>query len=260
MFSYYSADMIPSIWTKKEKEELRSFMQQRIDGRTTQDQAQTQIISESCWSEVSTIIKTKTPMECYMLYRNELDPNISTSPWADEESRALVELAAEYDEHDWVSIARSLGTHRTAAQCLKQYQQCLNFKLTKSSEWSEEELITLRNAVGIYGDHNWQNVASTLPGRSDNQAMAKWRKIRYDYKSGPWSELEEKRLFFACVALGAPTLASRQRSEAAIQALDACADDTQAAEIAQSKSETTRSASAIWIQLSRVLESRDEVC
>lgn len=216
-FSYYVDDMIKSSnWSSEDRRRLPTIVAECTSDEGVVD-----------WEAVADSYKKyKTPIECFMRYRNELDPTINKCTWSDEENRRLVELARIYDEHDWVTIAHELGTSRTPMQCIQQYQQCNNVNLINKDEFSPEEIETLRDAVATYGDHNWQHVANSLPGRSSKQCIYSWRKIRdSEYKKGHWSDDEVKRLFFGGIALQAPTNADTTKSQEEIKAFDSANDE-----------------------------------
>lgn len=73
MFSYYVDDMVSSPWSHEKR-----YLEK---------------LTESC--------ATSEPRST----SNEVDPAINRTPWTDEENKKLLDLAAEYEEHDWVSIA-----------------------------------------------------------------------------------------------------------------------------------------------------------
>lgn len=166
-------------------------------------------------------------------------------------------------------------------QCLQHYQQCLNLHITKSEERSEEELAALRETVATCGERNWQQVAAALPGRSVRQVMSRWRRVKdAERRTGPYTDEEEKRLFLAALALEVPTHSMSKRSDDEISALDA-ADDASAKRMllegrqvrrnafkrrreppedsAESLDSTDATYSGVWMQLSRLLQGRDEV-
>lgn len=209
-FSYFVDDMIPSPWTKKEK----ALLSQIVAGYPSKESLP--------WAQIASQFADKTAMECFMLFKNELDEDLNKGVWSKEENARLIDLAVRYDEHDWVSVAAELDTCRSPMQCLAQYQQCNNLNLINSGDWSEEELETLRLAVDMYGEHDWQHVANTLPGRTHRQCLMRWRKMRdANRQTGPWSMEEEMKLFFAAIALEAPTLAKQKFSSPQINELDA---------------------------------------
>ena len=286
MFSCYVDDMLPSPWTRHEKRNLEKLAQSCASTVLPTEQPHKccdQDIDYSIpWEEVARKLGTKDAKECFMMYSNEVDPAVSRSPWTDEENKKLLDLVAEYEEHDWVSIAHELRTRRTPLQCLQHYQQCLNLHMAKNEDWSAEELSTLRETVATCGERNWQHVAAALPGRSMRQVMSRWRRVKdAERKVGPYTDEEEKRLFLAALALEVPTHSLTKRRDDEISALDA-ADDTTAKKMLLERRQVKRNAfkrrretaeepsaesldsadgsySGIWMQLSRLHQGRDEV-
>jgi hypothetical protein len=55
----------------------------------------------------------------------------------------------------WETVARELGTGRTAVACLARYERRHNPELI-SSRWSPQEAARLAAAVAKHGVHNWQ--------------------------------------------------------------------------------------------------------
>lgn len=116
-------------------------------------------------------------------------------------------------------IAGDLGTNRTPLQCIQRYQQALNNKLTKTTEWTKEEDILLKKSAEIYGSKNWQNVANMLSGRSAVQCGAKFRKsskCRDDIVDGSWIEIDERKLFLSAVVHEIPTSSVFKKTEVEI--------------------------------------------
>lgn len=173
------------------------------------------------WQIVSSLLKEKfnfsaSPMDCLMQYRNVADPSINKSNWSKEEVDKLAELALLYDEHEWCTIAEELGTNRTPMQCLQYYQRNLNHRLVRSNNvWTPEEEQLLKQSIEVYGISDWSNVAGDLPGRTSKQCFNRYRRssqCQDNVINGHWLEEEERLLYFACVAMNAPTSSSFKRS------------------------------------------------
>ena len=106
-------------------------------------------------------------------------------------------------------------------QCIQRYQQALNNKLAKTTEWTKEEDDLLRKGAEIYGSKNWQNVANMISGRSAVQCGAKYRKsskCRDDIVDGSWLEIDERRLFLGAVVYEIPTSSVQKKTNAEIDA------------------------------------------
>lgn len=96
------------------------------------------------------------------------DPLINHNPWTAKEDKNLLLLVQEKGINNWFDIAVSLGTNRTSFQCLARYQRSLNASMLKS-EWTKDEDAQLRAAVEVFGENDWQSVASALERRTGNQ-------------------------------------------------------------------------------------------
>jgi myb proto-oncogene protein len=96
------------------------------------------------------------------------DPLINHNPWTAKEDKNLLLLVQEKGINNWFDIAASLGTNRTPFQCLARYQRSLNASMLKS-EWTKDEDAQLRAAVEVFGEKDWQSVASALERRTGNQ-------------------------------------------------------------------------------------------
>lgn len=104
----------------------------------------------------------------YCRFLNHEDPLINHSPWTTMEDKNLLYIIQQKGLVDWIDIAASLETNRTPFQCLARYQRSLNASILKR-EWTKEEDNQLRGAVEIYGESNWQVVASMMEGRTGTQ-------------------------------------------------------------------------------------------
>ena len=107
------------------------------------------------WEIVSQSLDNRTPIECFIQYRSELDPKINKGRWTAEEEAKLLMLAKQFKEHDWDTIASLLDTHRTPFDCLRHYQQALNPKIMNTQEFSLEEDNLLKDAIELYGANCW---------------------------------------------------------------------------------------------------------
>jgi len=93
---------------------------------------------------------------------------INHSPWTVLEDKKLLFIVQERGIYNWIDIAITLGTQRTPFQCLARYQRSLNPHIL-NKDWTEDEDARLCAAVEIFGDNNWQLVASNLEGRTGPQ-------------------------------------------------------------------------------------------
>ncbi|KAE8726583.1 hypothetical protein F3Y22_tig00006613pilonHSYRG00070 [Hibiscus syriacus] len=134
---------------------------------------------------------------------NHEDPLINRNPWAAEEDKNLLFIAQEKEIDNWLDIAVLLGSNRTPFQCLTRYQRSLNVCILKR-EWTEEEEDQLRIAVEVFGECDWQSVASTLKGRTGTQCSNRWKKSLHPTRQrvGRWTRDEDKRLIVAVMLFG----------------------------------------------------------
>jgi myb proto-oncogene protein len=137
------------------------------------------------------------------LYRNIDDNCINSSKWSSQEEKNLLELVKKYNNLNWQAISKEIQNNRTPWQCLVHYQRTLNINMVNTSEWSEAEDISLKQAVQLYGQKNWQHIANTLPGRSSQQCVLRYNRstdCKEGIIGGRWIEEEERRLFLAAIA------------------------------------------------------------
>lgn len=64
--------------------------------------------------------------DCQLWWINHAHPSINHAPWNIEEEQRFSEIVEQYSKRDWCSIAKDLGTGRTAITCLMHYQRLLN--------------------------------------------------------------------------------------------------------------------------------------
>lgn len=194
------------VWTERERQKLLRHVQ-----KSGSDQ----------WDDAAALFPSRTARDCYAQYANNLDPSLNKANWSQDEEKQLLLLVEKYDEHDWCTIAEELGTQRSPFECLQHYQRTLNKALVNNSEWTEEEDELLKEAVEEHG-RNWQNVASCVPNRSATQCNNRWNKSAVCHEevvAGKWTEEEERLLFLAAVAYGAPRLADSKKTEPELQQL-----------------------------------------
>ena len=80
----------------------------------------------------------------------------------------ILYLVQKNGVNDWRNIAQAMGTNRTPFQCLARYQRSLNASIMKG-EWTKDEDAELSSAVEVFGENDWQSVASALNGRTGPQ-------------------------------------------------------------------------------------------
>jgi hypothetical protein len=199
-----------SPWKPYERKKLSVLVQKYLDKR-----------DEVNWVEISnTLNSTRSPMDCYIQYKNVDDPLINKGSWNIKEELSLLKIATEYQETNWALIAEKLGTNRTPWQCFEHYQQALNPNIVKSGEWSEAEDNSLKEAIALHGLKNWRAVSDLIPGRSSFQCNLRWRRsitCKEGVVEGRWSIEDENRLVLAAIAYDAPLSYSAKKTTAEIE-------------------------------------------
>ncbi|XP_010551142.1 PREDICTED: uncharacterized protein LOC104821834 isoform X2 [Tarenaya hassleriana] len=164
-----------------------------------------QFLPEVNWDLLaSRYVKHRSGAECEARWMNWEDPLINRSAWTAEEDKNLLLIIQEKGIKDWLCIAELLGTSRTPFQCLARYQRSLNASILERV-WTEEDDDQLRAAVEVYGEKDWQAVASVLKGRTGPQCSNRWKKSLHPKRQrvGRWSSEEDKRLKVAVKFFGA---------------------------------------------------------
>lgn len=144
---------------------------------------------------------------CFLInfcrWLNYEDPLINHNPWTVVEDKNLLLIVQDKGINNWFDIAVSLGTNRTPFQCLARYQRSLNASILRR-EWTKDEDAQLCAAVDVFGESDWQSVASTLEGRTGTQCSNRWKKSLHPTREivGRWIEDEDKRLKVAVMLFG----------------------------------------------------------
>ncbi|KAF7331812.1 Myb domain protein 4r1 [Mycena kentingensis (nom. inval.)] len=154
------------------------------------------------WTRVAKDLGTdRLPSDC--LRHGFERPRFS---WDEEGDRKLVDAVAHYGQC-WPLVAKYVSPNVTAAICASRWQRCGDSSL-RSGAWSEEEDKRLKAAVEGFG-LSWVEVASAVPGRTNEQCRERWMKV-FDGKSKsktktpsrPWTDEEDKALTDAIASLG----------------------------------------------------------
>ncbi|KAK8324543.1 hypothetical protein V6Z11_A12G309400 [Gossypium hirsutum] len=156
------------------------------------------------WNQLASFyVKGHSGAECETRWLNHEDPLINRNPWTAEEDKNILLIVQEMGIDNWFDIAVSLGSNRTPFQCLARYQRSLNPCILKR-EWTEEEDDQLRIAVEVFGESDWQSVASTLKGRTGTQCSNRWKKSLHPTRQrvGRWTRDEDKCLKVAVLLFG----------------------------------------------------------
>lgn len=213
--------------TKQSREQLvHHIVSSYVDYNRTIDWDEVAISMNTIMSQSGCIVRELTAMDCCAAWTNILDPSIKKGSWVASEEKQLLKLASEHGEHYWCTIADELTTRRTPFDCLQHYQQALNTNLLLSENWSEEEDEQLRVAVQTNRAGSlhppWQLIAESLPGRSADQCLYRWRRsmlCQADKVDGKWLEDEERVLFAAALILRMPTCGGAYKGVDELQAL-----------------------------------------
>lgn len=157
------------------------------------------------WEQLASMyLVGRSSAECQARWLNFEDPLINHNPWTANEDKHLLLLVQEKGINNWFDIAVSLGSNRTPFQCLARYQRSLNASILKS-EWTKDDDAQLRAAVEVFGENDWQSVASALEGRTGAQCSNRWKKSLHPTRErvGKWVADEDKRLKVAVMLFGA---------------------------------------------------------
>ncbi|KAH9624138.1 hypothetical protein KSS87_019279 [Heliosperma pusillum] len=151
------------------------------------------------WTQLATIyLPRRSGEECEARWLNHENQN--SDHWTKAEEVKLLSLIEKNGFHSWRVVAQNLGTNRTPYQCLAHYQRSLNASILKGA-WTDDEDAHLSSAVELYGESNWQAVASMLEGRTGPQCSNRWKKTLNParQKVGRWDGDEDKRLKVAAI-------------------------------------------------------------
>ncbi|CAA7054845.1 unnamed protein product [Microthlaspi erraticum] len=163
-----------------------------------------QFLPKVNWDQLaSAYMKNRSAAECEARWMSSEDPLINRGPWTEKEDTYIRSTTRNNHFTDWLDIAVSLGTNRTPFECLARYQRSLNPDILRR-EWTAEEDDELRDAIGLFGEKNWQPVANLLKGRTGTQCSNRWMKSIHPTieRKGVWSSEEDKRLKVAVTLFG----------------------------------------------------------
>jgi hypothetical protein len=132
-----------------------------------------------------------------MQWTTQEHPSINKKPWSRQESQRLSELVEEIGlfSGQWERIAEQLNTNRTISQCFSHYMAEKNHASAKQLKWTPQEDKQLTEAVKIFGNCNWQQVASLLSGRTGQQCLHRYIKsLHPNIKRSKWTVEEDDLL------------------------------------------------------------------
>ncbi|CEP18286.1 hypothetical protein [Parasitella parasitica] len=159
-------------------------------------------------------VLTRSPVECLIQWTTQEHPTINKKPWSKQESQKLSLLVNEIGlfSGQWERIANELGTNRTISQCFSHYMFEKNNAHARSLKWSKEEDKRLTDAVKLFGNCNWQQVADILGERTGQQCLHRWQKsLNPVIKRQRWNTEEDALLKRAVYLYGAGNWTKIQR-------------------------------------------------
>lgn len=66
---------------------------------------------------------------------------------------------------------------------------------SKPRHWTQDEDQLLRDAVGMFGEKKWKQIAEQVPDRNHTQCLQRWSKVLAPgLKKGQWEKIEDKML------------------------------------------------------------------
>jgi hypothetical protein len=100
-----------------------------------------------------------------------------------------------------LEVARAVSDDAQINSCQNRWCRTLDPSIRRGN-WSLEEDTQLRLAVDLYG-HAWMEVASFIPGRTNEQCRDRWtERLNPKIPRGKWSSEEDARLLSAVDEFG----------------------------------------------------------
>ncbi|KAL9537524.1 hypothetical protein MBANPS3_011703 [Mucor bainieri] len=172
-------------------------------------------VSRFEWDRISSLhVLSRSPIECLIQWTTQEHPTINKKPWSKQESQKLAELVDKIGlfSGQWERIANELGTNRTISQCFSHYMYEKNNAHARSLKWTKEEDKKLTDAVKLFGNCNWQQVADILGDRTGQQCLHRWQKsLNPVIKRQRWNAEEDALLQRAVQLYGAGNWTKIQR-------------------------------------------------
>jgi hypothetical protein len=188
-----------SYWSPEEDAKLKSA----VVAKTCQSKCGKQYIKD--WVPIAALFPYRTKVQCSsrwysVLNRNNIDPTTArTGKWSEEELIRLKDAVLTHGSKNWNEIA-ALVPGRTRVQCSCRWNNVLvstiDLASGRTGKWSEDELITLKDAVETHGGKNWGAIAALVPGRTIVQCSSRWKNVlvsdidQASGRTGNWSEEE----------------------------------------------------------------------
>lgn len=134
------------IWTKEEDEILLNSI--NLDGRKN-------------WKYIATLLKSKTPIQCFYRFR-KINPEITKSKWTADEDELLLNLHKTYG-NNWSKIAKLMRT-RGPKQIRDRFINNLDPKI-KRGNFSISEDLKILKLKSMYGNR-WSLISKHFSDRS----------------------------------------------------------------------------------------------
>ncbi|CAF0979409.1 unnamed protein product [Rotaria magnacalcarata] len=135
---------------------------------------------------------------CENAWKQVCNPRINQSKWSNKEDRRLLSIVERepLSADRWTSIAKELGTDRSAYLCAKRYMQITNDKHSKRPLEINERNQIISNMKddkqGYYRKYN--KLAYELGDRTREFIYNQWLHIDPSCKRGRWSDVEQAQL------------------------------------------------------------------
>ncbi|KAJ7667769.1 hypothetical protein DFH06DRAFT_1322340 [Mycena polygramma] len=175
-------------WSALESQTLQNILKKRSNKRNVN------------WIDVARELGTnRLPMDC-MRQAIERPRYV----WTVESDQKLLDAVKQYGLA-WSLVAKYVGPDVTAGQCSARFLRTLDPCLRRGP-WTPEEDKRLVAAVSGYGKAAWSEVASVMPGRTNEQCRDRWTSTldpaKISKTAEEWGEEKEKALLEAVATHG----------------------------------------------------------
>ncbi|KAJ7047601.1 hypothetical protein C8F04DRAFT_1059458 [Mycena alexandri] len=149
------------------------------------------------WVQVAQELGTnRLPLDC-MRHSQDRRGHV----WTAELDQKVIDAVRQYGQC-WSLVAKYVSPHLAPGQCSARYLRTLDPTLHRGA-WSAEEDERLKAAVAGYGK-SWSEVASVVPGRTNEQCRDRWLSILdpVNKKKEGWDDEDEEVLIKAVKSQG----------------------------------------------------------
>lgn len=127
------------------------------------------------WNSIAQKIDGRSNKDCRKRFYNGIAEGLKKGPWTTLEDQNLERLVNKYGSA-WAVIAQEIET-RSADQCSKRWQHCLDPELDRST-WSTEENLALMTAVKTH-ESAWKDIQRLhFPSRSANNVKNQYSVLK----------------------------------------------------------------------------------